>query len=99
VQRMRRSRFFLNGHQYKFGWSPDHFAKVNGLPAGDPVTQQAYQTIASAAESDMEIITAAIMKGSVRKRSIYMKGFGQLASLSVLGVDWEAVGVRCDDIK
>jgi len=98
VRRARRFRFFLNGHQYKFGWSLDHFAKINGLPAREPATSEAYERIKSAAESDMEAIKEAIMKGSVRKRSVYMKGFGRL-SLSVLGVEWEATGLRCDEIK
>jgi hypothetical protein len=98
VRRLRRSRFFLNSHQYKFGWPLDHFAKINGLPAGEPATQQAYERIKAAAELDMEAIKEAIMKGSVRKQSIYMKGFGRL-SLGVLGVEWEATGLRCDEIK
>ncbi len=98
VRRMRRSRFFRNSRQYKFGWSVDHFAKVNDLPPGDPITKQAYDRIKSAAEADMEVIKTAVMNGSVRKRSIYMKGVGRL-SLGVLGVEWEATGLQCDEIR
>jgi hypothetical protein len=98
VRRMRRARFFRNSHQYKLGWSVDHFAQVNGLPPGDSITREAYERIKSAAEVDMEVIRTAIMNGSVRKRSIYMKGVGRL-SLGVLGVVWEATGLQCDEIR
>jgi len=98
VRRMRRARFFRDGHQYKFAWLVDHFAKVNGLPSEDPITEQAYERIKSAAEADMEIMKTAIMKGSVRKRTVYMKGVGRL-SLGVLGVEWEATGLQCDEIR
>jgi hypothetical protein len=98
VRRMRHSRFFLNGQQYKLGWSLDHFAKVNGMAVAEQVTQQVYEMIKSAAQLDMEAIKTAIMKGSVRKCSIYMKGFGRLP-LGVLGVEWEVTGLRCDEIK
>jgi hypothetical protein len=87
----------MDGHQFKFGWPLEHFAKVNGLAAGDAATKQAYQKTRSAAEADMKAIAASIMKGSVRQRSIYFKG-GIRVSLG-LGVEWEASGLRCDEIK
>lgn len=94
---MRRRHFILDGYQYKFGWPLEHFAKINGLGAGDDTTKQIYKRTMSAAEQDMKAISAAIMKGNVRKRSVYFRG-GFRLSLG-LGVEWEVSGLRCDEIK
>ena len=94
---MRRRGFILGGHQYKFGRSVEHFAKVNGLTVGDAMTNQAYKRTKAAAEADLKVITAGIMKGSVRQRSVYLKG-GLRISLG-LGVDWEVSGLQCDEIR
>jgi hypothetical protein len=98
VQRMRGKCFILDGHKYKLGWKRDHFAKINGLPAGDSATNQAFNKIICAVQSDMKVIRAAIMNGRVFQHHIFIKGVGRMP-LSAFGVEWEVAGLRCDEIK
>lgn len=98
INRIRKCRFIRNGHQFKFGWSLDQFATVNGLAVAELATKQAYDTIKLAARSDMTNIKTAITKGRVRQLQTCIKGVGQVA-LSALEVEWKAESNSCDEIK
>lgn len=70
-RRMRKSRFFLNGHEFKIGYSLSEFARVNGLPEAEPATRKAFDEIRFAACNDLEILWKAIMKGSAGKIRVF----------------------------
>jgi hypothetical protein len=103
MRRVRRRRFFLGGHQFRIGWPLDHFAKTYGLAVGEPRTKLAYDKIRSAAESDMERISEAILKGSVRRLQMYVRdwcvnGAGRV-SLAGYTVEWSVQNITCDEIR
>ena len=98
IQRVRTCRFFSGGSQFKFGWSLEHFAKMNALAVGESATKEAFEKVRATAELDMNDIQGAIMKGTVRPISLHVKGLGR-TSLGVFGVDWSIERIRCDEIR
>lgn len=97
IQRVKKYRFIVDGVQYKFGWSLEHFAKVNVQAVNEPRTREMFDKIRTMAEADMKDIAAAIMKGSVRQIAVRLKGIGR-ANLGILGVEWSVERIRCDEI-
>jgi hypothetical protein len=92
IRRWRKQRFFHAGRVLKLGWPLEHFARINSLPPADPNTKQAFEALRAMAERDMERISAAIMKGTVRYRRLF-------GSLTIPYVEWECGGIECDEIK
>jgi hypothetical protein len=93
VRKIRRFRFFLNGMQYRIGWSIDHFAKINGLPPAEKTTKAVFDTIRESAADDMQLIEPAIMKGTAIPRRL----FGGM--IMVWDIEFEAPTLRCDEVK
>jgi hypothetical protein len=56
VRKIRKCRFFLNGMQYMFGWTHEHFAKINGLPPKEKTTKAAFDIMQASATDDMRLI-------------------------------------------
>jgi hypothetical protein len=86
---MSKAKFHHAGRVIKLRWPLEHFAKANLLSPTEPSTKEAYDVIKVIAERDMEKISSAIIKGTVRHKRL----FG--LSLTVRSVDWECSGLEC----
>ena len=92
IRQWRKMRFFHGGRVFKLGWPLEHFAKINALPPTEAATKQAFDGLRAMAERDMQRISTAIMKGTVRYRRLF--GY-----LTIPYVEWECDGIECDEIK
>lgn len=66
IKNLRKAGLFLGKHHFVPGWSLEQFATDNGLVASEPATKAAYDAIRHAAFHDMDRLTTAIMRGTVR---------------------------------
>jgi hypothetical protein len=93
IRTWRKKKFFSAGKVLKLGWPMEHFAKMNSLSPQSPETRVAYDSLQAMAERDMERISAAIMKGTVRQHHL----FGRFVPLQIACES--PTGIECDEIK
>ncbi len=92
LKQAKRRFFCLHGRVFRLGWSLGHFAKANNFSADQAEAKHAYQTIRTAALSDMRAITAAIMEGEVRRTDGKRSGKYKLSNLRVR---WRVETMQC----
>jgi hypothetical protein len=70
IANIRKCRFVFRGHNFKFGWSLDVFARKNCLPL-DQKAGAAMQAAQEAAQRDVDAFSARIKDATIRDRGYY----------------------------